>query len=737
MQTITRVRTTFNGAPNGAPREYALAPKTVVFGPTGAGKTTLLASLGLLLTGNADDAVGRPQVAAGADLALAMADDADDLSIEAETGDGRTLRYKLERGKRPAGWPHAADWRHPVRELRARLAQGPDAARRSMAPLLLGLDPLEMHRLLPRQLHGEVPASLTIDGLAEQIDEASKALKAVSAEVKTRASNVETLEATLPVRPSPTALDALRRAVEQRRAADAQVAEARGARVERVRSLRASAAAATAERARLVAEQAGLIRSAEVLVAEARAVPAKAAAYQQALAEHRARVATEHAIPAAPPAPFTEEQEKNLRAYQRILAVGKEDECPLCRTKTQIGPLRAHVQTFLDKYDAWARAVATFDAAVAAAPAAAEPMPDYRDAAVVQAEYAAITERFAAVSKVIAEIDVKLAETQQQIGEIEAHPEPTAPAGPHPAELLAAAQQAEQLSERGRALRAELLEMQQRESTLSLLVDELRRVLELAYRERVQVAVDGVSRYLPAGYRLELMLQAPNGARVFRFGLRAPGGRAEMNPSGGKRMALLLALACWLVEQRRIDVPDGMIVVMPSEERAFSPEWLGKVMTALADAPVQIVICNLVKPTYRGKVWRMVELSTADEPASASGGEEEAAAASGGAAPAAPAAKRSRKTKGTAAAGTADTVGISDPTPELGLTWSEVRADPILRKQFAAAIPTGAEGGGAGFLRASDGAIRGCARIATGDAADCALCGGDCPDDLTIKGGAL
>src|SRR5690606_26611376 len=103
-----------------------------------------------------------------------------------------------------------------------------------------------------------------------------------------------------------------------------------------------------------------------------------------------------------------------------------------------------------------------------------------------------------------------------------------------------------------------------------LVEDELKRLLEAVYKERTAAAQDGVSRWLPKGYRMTLSLIGSNGSQIFRLGLTDPDGGWIGNPSGGQRAALYLALAVYLIERRRIPTEGPQILMIP-EERSCSP----------------------------------------------------------------------------------------------------------------------------------------------------------------------
>jgi len=174
-------------------------------------------------------------------------------------------------------------------------------------------------------------------------------------------------------------------------------------------------------------------------------------------------------------------------------------------------------------------------------------------------------------------------------------------------QVLLTLQSAEDAWERHTKARAELMGLQEQHAKLKLVADGLKRLVDSVYRERIALAEAGVNRWLPKGYGMQLLLATPSGARTFRLGLKRPDGVVATNPSGGQRSALILAIATYLVEKERIAAPTP--VVMLAEERGFSPAWLGKVLRALEDAPCQVVIVSLLKPTgYRGKAWSTLTL---------------------------------------------------------------------------------------------------------------------------------
>lgn len=602
-----KIETTYNGGP----REYDLGQRTVVIGPTGSGKTTLLASLGLLLTGEADDAIGRAQVAAGRDLALAMDEDQEGIVVKATGGTaGDGIEYRVARGKTPHKWDKADEWRHPVRKLRTILAHNPDNARREMAPLLLGDQPIELHRLLPAQIHDAVPATVTVEDLAGLIETTAKTATALNRERGDLESALQAQEQMLPIRPPETGLVAMARLAQEYEQAVHLHARLSGQ----------------------IEVYSGEVRSAEAgLVALQQRAEALRAEYVQAQAT--AQVTTVSTppkpelptitLPAQPRPPFTADQERTVLAYARIFEFAQPGVCPVCRqpadTTAQAATVRQHVGA-KEKYEA---DLAAHRAACAQIAAKVEA--DY-EAALDSWRRACAEVREAAPGRTLEQIradydstsadysrvQARLVESKQQIAKVEALLRANAVPQADPRPAYAAARASEDLWMRFTAQRTELVQKQERAAKLDMVVIELRRVLDRVYHERTAAVVEGVSRWLPRGWKADLMLRAPNGTPVFRFGLRDPDGKLRSNPSGGQRMALYLALAVWLIQAERI--PNvGPTIVMPAEERTFSPEWFGEIMRALADAPAQIVLCNVDHPKgYRGKGWTIIDLKPED-----------------------------------------------------------------------------------------------------------------------------
>lgn len=559
---MVKVTTTYNGAR----RVYDLGQRTLVLGPTGSGKTTLLASLGLLLTGVADDAVGRAEVANAADLTLAMAEDQESIEVRWE-GEGTTeCVYHMERGKRPVVTGVTQDpWRHPVRALRAILSKGADSARMELSQLLLGDAPVEVRRLVPPQVAELIPHEMSVGEIAERLGLESTGLKAKERDRKSRESALDSVERMLPARPSPEAIEAARRAAQDVRTAALTAAEDRGAQL-------AGYQQAVRTKQQAEATLSSLVARGQKLQAEYQQVTQFWATYQPPV-----EVQEEPKKPA-----LTAEQVGNFQAYQRLLGYYDGARCPLCSQPAVLQPLRSLVDQALQDHAA---------AQTAPRPKAAEP--NVRRPEAVAAEYQQVAESANAAHAALTAIVLP--------------PEPPAvgPVSTGDAEkILGALEAAEQQWSVANSMRAELNQLREDLARREILVGELKRLLDQVYRERAAAAEDGVSRWLPKGHRLVLVINP----RQFRLGLRLPDGTVATNPSGGQRSALLLAMAVYLLEQQRIP-SSGPVVVMLPEERGFSAKWLGLVMTSLQDAPCPIVLVSLVKPTgYRGHRWVQLDL---------------------------------------------------------------------------------------------------------------------------------
>lgn len=642
---INKVVTTYNGAQ----RTYNLTERTLVVGPTGSGKSSLLASLGLLFTGTADDAIGRPEVTLSADLALAMREDQESITVDATTDSGTRLSYTLARGKRPASSGiEQNDWRHPVRELRRILAQGGDAARRDLAPLILGNDPVEVARIVPVQVAEHLPAAqLRVDEIVTEIDRAAAKLQAAEKRRKELETTVLSIEQGLPPRPSPESIESARIRVETVQESARVAAEAQG----RISALRDQLTRARNEVARLKARGESLAAEYSAAAAVAQAAQAAAAAQAPATPPAAPEPPKEVARPAgildvARPAGILDDvQLGNLQAYTRLISLARaEDTCPLCTSRpVNLPAIRTTVQAHLDRHAAatteYQRAISDYQAAANALRAKAlPPIPQApslpratRSVDDIRAEYSEVTALHAAATG-------QLANLTNEVAAVGSAPESTVTTAEAASEL-SALQSAEDGWLRAQNLRAELMQAASAAVLAKLIVDELKRLLDSVYRERTAAAEDGISRWLPKGHKLVLALMSPSGTRIFRLGLRTPDGALALNPSGGQRSALLLAMTVYLIERNRLPIPaDGHFVVQLPEERGFSPGWLREVMTALATAPAQIILVSLHKPNGKAvKGWSMFDLvaeaEAATEPASTSTLETAAAPAAAVAAP--------------------------------------------------------------------------------------------------------
>lgn len=547
---IHKVTTTFNGSP----REYALEKgKTLVLGPTGSGKTTLLASLGLVLTSRGDDVVGRDTVAAVNDLALAMGEDQTSIRVEA-TLDGESAVWETVRGHKAQVWAKADPWNHPVREIKNMLAKGPESARADLAPLLLGDEPVAVHRLVTPQAARRLPEAMTITQIISRLDQETSSLADLRRKRNAMTDAVEHLERTLPQRPAPHALEAAEAALARAREAAMEIAAAHGQARQQLR------------------RKDEIERQIASLKAEAATL---AAQYQQASQRQLAAGAnpTEGRL--------TDEQVENARAYVRVFGLGAPGKCPVCSTTVDLTASREHLQKVLER-DAAARA-ADRQRQTNEGPSVQE----------IKEAYGLLGQRIQLLAEEHATIQIPDVPPIPTLDELDG--------------IQRALRSAEDQWAQSQQLRAELTELQQAEANQSLVVDEMKRLIDMVYRERTVHAIEGVSRWLPPGHKLVLVLHSDSGARIFRLGLQKPNGKVATNPSGGQRSALLMAIALYLLTERRITPPCP--VVMLAEERGFDPAWLGKVMRALEDSPEQVVLVSLVKPTgYRGKAWHTLTL---------------------------------------------------------------------------------------------------------------------------------
>lgn len=124
---VERITTNLK-TPDGKPRPFDLASKTLIVGPNGSGKSAIQQSLQLALVGSADDLVGRDGVKDNG-LLMSMVS-ADRLSIHAKLSNGEDYIFTAKDGGRPAhdtGTPAML----PLQEVREVLEGSPATARKA------------------------------------------------------------------------------------------------------------------------------------------------------------------------------------------------------------------------------------------------------------------------------------------------------------------------------------------------------------------------------------------------------------------------------------------------------------------------------------------------------------------------------------------------------------------------------------------------------------------------------
>jgi len=135
-----------------------------------------------------------------------------------------------------------------------------------------------------------------------------------------------------------------------------------------------------------------------------------------------------------------------------------------------------------------------------------------------------------------------------------------------------------------------------------------------AVNRLLKTAVDRFSKsvqsYLPEADIFKLRLEDLEGKEVCQFGFKRPdksGGNCEdvlhTALSGAEWARLTLAMACAVSEGQA-----GLKVFTP-EERAFDPSTLREVMTALSEAPGQVILTSPIRHKGRlPKGWTVLDL---------------------------------------------------------------------------------------------------------------------------------
>jgi len=118
-----------------------------------------------------------------------------------------------------------------------------------------------------------------------------------------------------------------------------------------------------------------------------------------------------------------------------------------------------------------------------------------------------------------------------------------------------------------------------------------------------------VQRYMPTQYTFRLILEKPQGAATFRFGLETDGDK-HIIVSGAQRALILFALAATCLDRLPPEDRPQMPVLMLDEERAIDGEHLTMLMQALSAAPYQVVVTSIVGPVKAVDGWQVLDLST-------------------------------------------------------------------------------------------------------------------------------
>lgn len=161
-------------------------------------------------------------------------------------------------------------------------------------------------------------------------------------------------------------------------------------------------------------------------------------------------------------------------------------------------------------------------------------------------------------------------------------------------------------------LRRQAAEQEERVRSVTAFATALDEVVASLVDVAIRTFVARVQKYLPETDRFDLRI----GDRRCEFGF-IKNGVLETALSGAAWSRVTLAIAAAIIE----DTKDGLIIITPYEERAYSPESLREMMIALNNANAQVIIESTVLP--RGampKGWKKVVMTV---PEFAKGEEEE------------------------------------------------------------------------------------------------------------------
>lgn len=570
MLYVAKLKTNILGS---GPEEVALAPHTFVVAPNGGGKTRITTALGLLLTGSADDLLGKedPIKSSGELLTLAPFGD-ERLLCEASIvgpegaseevmsytidGTGGTARHAVE--VRPT---YVGAWSFPVRQVGHALWSGPKTARDFFSRFLgESASAEDIQRKIPEefwsppQTGGRNPRSVA--ELVRFIESAQGSAKDESAAERGHDAAAAEAANGLPAEPT-----------------DAEVA--------------ASSIA---------------INRAQDLLRQAQA----GARYQQACGEvHRLTTfvqQTEAAIADAEmrlgpdPQPANPKQARvgaMAHSLVQILEQWAEFQSPTCvccgvpQTLEQLHVKTVEYQTLASNVD---RGLA-----------------DYR---AMMTRREAVKQQISTARVQVANARSQLAVWQQEVAQPVTTTHTDAEAA---AAMQGAIQHAHSLeSIRGRhaAVRASR-NLAREAKRLAAWWKEYTGVLKEALQEVMSHGAerfrDRVQGYLPEEYRLALVLRDGN-RDVFRVGLER-NGAVHLALSGAEKTIVEFALTAACLDLLPENEKPKFAVLCPWEERAIDAENGQRLMKALGNLPYQIVLYSIVAPLRPPKGWGILDLS--------------------------------------------------------------------------------------------------------------------------------
>lgn len=592
--------------------DVELGPKTLIVGENASGKTAITQGAELLVSGTASDIAGKDRVSTPVDL-LALADEAD-LIVEAEwsTGDESSFTIKRKgpgkgsRPKRPKPLPAGVNGKAlPLRGLMDVVRASPERARRFFLEAACGVvgvnDVLDR---LPSTLRAfyaratgvggednEAALQNLINSSADPIEQllavnekARKKVAALNREVRATTQAFERQQVSDAPIPTQAQIDDATQRIE---GIQRQLQEAAK---ERAQADYTNARRKAREAAQTQIEQLqGAMASVQALRAEAEAKMMSYAKVLQMHQEAREGRASPKAV-----------RDKARAAAFLLDAMAAKDAtvCGLCGAVHASG----HFPTRASQLLARLREAAELPPIT----------PEERQAGEAQRYWMVLAENYA---EQLRDAERVLAEKRQLVDAVPIQPvEPVTSVDQLESDLTQLqawrdkALQARASKQTLQRLRDQTTMLQERAHQWAQLVDACNTAVTELLHTAVDTFTERVQRYLPETDVFGLRLY--DGDReVLQYGLmrettEADGTvrqRLDTALSGAEWARVTAAITCALSDEHEY----ALLVL---EERDFSPTTLREVMTALADAPCQVLMQSTSKP-HRGRVknWTIVE----------------------------------------------------------------------------------------------------------------------------------